>query len=79
MDIKMINGNILTELQEVENKNGLFVPNNKAYKVVKVISCEESTIEKDSLLYVLKTAGTDLEIDGKGFTVVNIREIILIV
>lgn len=82
MNLKMVNGNILTELQETEKQNGLYIPDNKAYKVVKVVeSCDstEGSIEKDSLLYVLKQAGTEIEIDDVKYIVVNIREIILIV
>ena len=80
MEIKMVNGNILTELQG-DNKqvNGLYMPDNKAYKIVKVVESCEDSVEEGATLYVPKGVGTDVEIDSVKYVVVNVREIILIV
>jgi co-chaperonin GroES (HSP10) len=78
MNIEMLNGNILTELQQEEKTSGLYIPDAKSYKIVKVVKTE-GEIKKDSLLYVLKSAGTSIEMDTDKYVVVNIREIILIV
>lgn len=74
----MLNGNILTELQIEEKNTGLYIPDNKAYKIVKVVKSNVD-VKEGSLLYVPKSAGTQLEIDDNNYVVVNIREIILIV
>jgi co-chaperonin GroES (HSP10) len=79
MNIEMLNGNILGELQSQEKESGLYVPDNKAYKVIKVVNSKEKDVEKDSLIYVLKNAGTELEIEGVKYISVNVREIILII
>tara|TARA_R110000822_G_scaffold21528_4_gene68037 strand:+ start:440 stop:682 length:243 start_codon:yes stop_codon:yes gene_type:complete len=77
---KMFNGNILTVLQS-DNKqnNGLIIPDNKSYKVVKVVESLEEAVEAGSLLYVPKQVGTEVEIGGINYMVVNIREILLVV
>lgn len=79
MNIEMLNGNILTELQTEEKKNGLYMPDSKAYKVVKVVKSNVDEVKEGSLLYVPKASGTELEIDSNKYVVVNVREIILIV
>lgn len=79
MNIKMLNGNILTELQIEEKNTGLYIPDNKAYKIVKVVKSNVGDVKEGSLLYVPKSAGTQLDIDDNNYVVVNIREIILIV
>lgn len=79
MNIKMLNGNILGELQTEEKINGLYVPNNKSYKIIKVINSNSDSVKKDSLVYVLKNAGTELEIDDNKYISVNVSEIILII
>lgn len=79
MNIEMLNGNILTELQTEEKKNGLYIPDSKAYKVVKVVKSNMDEVKEGSLLYVPKASGTELEIDSNKYVVVNVREIILIV
>lgn len=79
MNVKMLNGNILGELQVEEKIDGLYVPDNKAYKVIKVTNSNEDTVENGSLIYVLKNSGTELEINGVKHVSVNIREIILII
>lgn len=77
---KMFNGNILTVLQS-DNKqsNGLIIPDNKSYKVVKVVESLEEAVETGNLLYVPKQSGTEVEIGGVDYMVVNIREILLVV
>lgn len=77
MGIKMLNGNILGILQE-DKVQGLYVPDNKSYKILKVVNSDSDGVEKDSIIYVLKKSGTDLEIQGVKYVSVNIREIILI-
>lgn len=79
MNIEMLNGNILGELQVQEKQAGLYVPDNKAYKIIKVVNSKEEDVVKDSLIYVLKNSGTELEIEGVKYISVNVREIILIV
>lgn len=79
MNIKMLNGNILTELQSEEKIDGLYMPDNKSYKIVKVVESENEEMKKDSILYVLKSSGTELEINEVKYLVVNIREIILMI
>jgi len=75
----MLNGNILTELQTKEKTSGLYIPDNKTYKVLKVIKSEIKEVENGALIYVPKTAGTNIEMGEDKYVVVNIREIILIV
>ena len=77
---KMFNGNILTVLQSNNKQsNGLIIPDNKSYKVVKVVESLEEAVETGNLLYVPKQSGTEVEIGGVDYMVVNIREILLVV
>ena len=80
MGIKMLNGNILAELQgDNKQANGLYIPDNKAYKVVKVVESSSEEAKEGDILYVLKHVGTELEIESVKYIVVNVGEIILIV
>ena len=78
----MLNSNICCKnLEEVVEKKGNFlVPtNNKTYKRLKVIeSGGEEKIEVGKVIYVPINSGHDVEIKNETFTIVNAREIILI-
>lgn len=76
MKVKLLNGNILTELQNEDKEGGLIMP--KAYKTLKVIKSDSEEVKSGSTIYVIKTAGTDVKIEDNKYVVVNIREIILI-
>ncbi len=77
--VEMLNGNILTVATEdkFEKKGGIFVPTSKKnYKKLMVVSGED--LDKGSEIYVNISVGTDIEIEDNKFTVVNKRDIILI-
>ena len=78
MNIKMKNGNILGVLQDNSTVNGLYMPDDKAYKIIEVVKSEEG-VEVGSTIYVPKRVGTAVTIEGKDYIVVNVREIILVV
>ena len=77
----MLNGNICCKpLDEVTEKVGnVIVPTkDKSYKRLKVVTSNEDLVQKDKVIYVPKNSGYDVEIDNTTYTIVNIREIILI-
>ena len=80
--MKMLNGNVLTEVQESDNKTKsgiIIVGNDKVYKQVRVVEPDsDNIVAKDAHLYVPLHSGTPIEVDGKKYLVINVREIILI-
>lgn len=80
---KMFNGNILVREKENTNQtaSGLFIaaPIAKNYREVTVIQPDnENTVEEGDVMFVGVSSGTPLELEGEEITVVNIRDIILI-
>lgn len=83
--MKMLNGNICCiNLDEVVEKIGrVIVPTkDKSYKKLQVVklsdaSREEGVFEGD-ILYAPINSGTEVKIDDKDYTIINAREIILI-
>lgn len=80
--MKMLNSNICcTNLDELTEKVGnIIVPTkNKTYKRLKVVeSGSEENIEVGKTIYVPINSGHQVEINENVFTIVNAREIILI-
>jgi len=79
--MKMLNSNVCCKnLDEVVQKVGnVIIPSkNKAYKQLEVISSGDDKVIVGQTIYVPITAGYEIEIDREKFTVVNAREIILI-
>ena len=79
--MKMLNSNVCCEnLDEVVTKVGnVIIPvKEKAYKQLRVINSGEEGIEAGKTIYVPKNSGYEVEVDGEKFTIINAREIILI-
>lgn len=78
--IKMLNQNLLCEAHKVEGKNetGLILPTEKNYKVLKIVESNEELVPVGSIVYVPKTSGVEVEVEGKPFEIINVREVILI-
>lgn len=79
--MKMLNGNISCKsLDEITEKKGnIIVPTkNKSYKTLKVVTSNEELVQEGKTIYVPVNCGNEVEIDGEKYTIVNIREIILI-
>ncbi len=80
--MKMLNSNVCCiNLDEVvETVGKVIIPTNKkAYKTLKVIASGDEKVLVDSIIYVPINSGTEVKIEDKDYTVVNAREIILIV
>lgn len=82
MNIKMLNGNVLVSIEHTEEKTngGLILPSNtqKSYNIAKVISpdCEGFTKEGD-IIYIPRFSGTEIDLEGKKYFIIHIKEIIL--
>lgn len=81
--MKMLNGNVLVEIQEQElekTQSGILVPTKaKSYNVAKIIEPDsDNELETGSTVYIPKHSGSEVEIEGKKYVIVNKREIILI-
>lgn len=77
--VEMLNGNLLTVAAEekFEKKDGIYIPTaKKNYKKLEVVSGED--MKSGSMIYVNISVGTNIEIEGKDYTVVNKRDVILI-
>lgn len=80
--MKMLNNNVCCiNLDEVvETVGRVIVPTNKkAYKTLKVVESGDEKVLVDSTIYVPINSGTEVKIGEENYTVVNAREIILIV
>lgn len=78
MNVKMINGNILTEELPKETK-GFIVPDAERYTELKVINSSTPDVKEGSIVYVPNRYGTKVKIEGKDYIAINVREIILII
>ena len=79
--MKMLNSNVCCKnLDDVVEKVGnVIVPSkNKSYKRLEVTDTGDEKVAVGDIIYVPITAGYDVDIDGDKFTIVNAREIILI-
>ena len=79
--MRMLNSNVCCiALDEVVEKIGnVLVPTkNKSYKVLKVVESGDDKVEVGVTLYVPITSGYEVKIGNDNFTIVNAREIILI-
>ena len=79
--VKMLNGNLLTVASEekFEKEGGIYIPTaKKNYKKLEVVEGEDGAVEAGKSIYVNISIGTDIEIEGKKYVVVNKRDVILI-
>lgn len=83
--MKMLNSNICCiNLDEVIEKQGrVIIPTkDKSYKRLKVVELAEDTfnegVKRDDIIYVPINSGVEVKIDEKDYTIINAREIILI-
>lgn len=77
----MLNSNVCCKNHnEVVQKVGnIIIPvKNKSYKELEVVESGDEQVEAGKIIYVPITAGYDIEVNKEKFTVVNAREIILI-
>lgn len=78
MNVKMINGNILTqELQE--EKKGFIIPETERYKKLKVVNSSTKEVVEGSTVYIPLRFGTKVKIEDKDYVAINVRDIILII
>lgn len=81
----MLNGNVLIELQTLENKtaSGIIIPSTTqtSFNVAKVVSipADQEVLKKDDTVYIPLYGGSEIQIEGKRYFIINIRDIILIV
>jgi len=79
--MKMLNSNVCCKnLDEVVQKVGnVIIPaKNKAYKRLEVIESGDEKVTVGDVVYVPITAGYEVDVEKDKFTIVNAREIILI-
>ena len=75
----MLNGNVLTKdlVDTFEKKDGIYIPKAaKDFKELEVIQAEK--IDKGSIVYIKKHLGTEIDVDGEKFVVIDQRDIILV-
>ena len=84
--MKMLNGNISCKSLDniTEKRGGIIVPTkDKSYKTLEIVEIDSDItvvgIEKGAVIYVPLNSGNDVEVGGVEYTIVNAREIILIV
>ena len=75
--IKMFNGNILALPVNEEKKESFFMPDEKSYKLLKVIKSSSEDVKYGDIIYVHKNKGTGVNIEGNDYVVVNIHDVIL--
>lgn len=83
--MKMLNSNICcTNLEEVvESVGRVIVPTkDKSYKKLQVVELTEASIQEGikvgDILYAPTNSGVEVKIGDKDYTIINAREIILI-
>ena len=79
--MKMLNSNVCCRnLDDVVQKVGnIIIPSkNKAYKRLEVIESGDDKVATGDIIYVPITAGYEVDVEKNKLTVVNAREIILI-
>lgn len=79
--MKMLNSNICCkDLDEVvENVGRILVPTkDKSYKRLQVIQSGDESVQVNDIIYVPINSGVEVKIDNENYTIVNAREIILI-
>lgn len=79
--MKMLNGNICCKSldQITETIGNVIVPTkDKSYKTLKVMSSNEDIVGEGKIIYVPLNSGNDVEVGNVKYTIVNVREIILI-
>ena len=82
--MRMLNGNILTKEIAPESKtiSGIIIPDNtkKPYKKLKVVKMEGKVegVSEGSVVYVPERSGFGVTLEDTSYTIINQREIILI-
>ena len=82
--MRMLNGNILTKEIKPEAKtiSGLIIPDNtkRPYKKLEVVRMEGEVegLEEGALVFVPERSGFGVTLEDTSYTVINQREIILI-
>lgn len=81
MNITMLNGNICCKAldQITETQKGIIVPTkDKSYKRLRVTNSDVEAVKVGKEIYVPINCGNDVKIGEEDYTIVNVREIILI-
>lgn len=79
--MKMLNSNICCkDLDEVvENVGRILVPTkDKSYRRLKVVQSGDESVQVDNIIYVPINSGVEVKVEDEKYTIVNAREIILI-
>lgn len=79
--MKMLNSNVCcTNLEDtVEKVGNIIIPTkNKSYKKLKVVESGDEKVMVDKTIYVPINSGYEVEVGKERYTIVNAREIILI-